>query len=48
MQKNNKLVNCGEVTVQDLGRVVIPNNIREKYGIQKGKHVELFIKIVED
>lgn len=40
------LINCGELPVQELHRVVIPKNIREKYNIKRGDSVEVFIKIV--
>jgi len=40
-------INCGEVNVQDLYRIVIPKNIRERYNINPGDSVEVFIKLVE-
>lgn len=39
------LINCGEIKVQNLYRIVIPRTIRDKYNINPGDSVEVFIKI---
>jgi len=39
------LINCGEIKVQELHRIVIPRTIRDKYNINPGDSVEVFIKI---
>lgn len=39
------LINCGEIKVQELHRLVIPRTVRDKYNINPGDSVEVFIKI---
>ena len=39
------LINCGEIKVQGLHRIVIPRAIRDKYNINPGDNIEVFLKI---
>lgn len=41
-------INCGEIKVQGLHRIVIPRTIREKYNINPGDSVEVFLKMTEE